>query len=128
MAAGLVFAVWAAHLAYPLQRLQAWRWNVGGHLIPVYYFLVVGPIVAAAALAFARRRPSGWAVLWWLLPAVCLPGIVGSADPGWSVRQWASWIVRGPLPGAVLFGEVDGSEVGALLKRWVCQRFRVRTT
>jgi hypothetical protein len=119
MAFGLVFAVWAAHLAYPLQRLQAWRWSVAGHAIPAYYFLVVGPIMAAGILALAQRRPRGWAALWWLLPAICLPGIAASADPAWSARQWASWIVRGPLPGAILFATVGGSEIEPLLKRWV---------
>jgi hypothetical protein len=100
----VVMSLWGVNLGCPLNHLQHIRWTLAGHDIPVYYFFIVMPMLAAAAgvLAF-KRNWTQWELLWWLLPLICLPGILHSADPLWSLRQWLSWIIRGVIPGGVIF-------------------------
>lgn len=96
--------LWGVNLGYPLSRLQHIRWVCAGHDIPVYFFFIVFPMIGAAAAALALKRQwTRWESLWWLLPLICLPGILHSADPLWSARQWLSWIIRGVIPGGIIF-------------------------
>lgn len=102
-------ALWAAWLACPLTYLQAYRWHVQGHDVPVYYFVVAGVVAAGAFLTWASRpRVTRWDVAWWCLPLTCLPGILLSDDPAWSLREWTAFLVRGLVPGACLALLVDG--------------------
>lgn len=100
----VVMVLWGLHLGFPLQLLQHIRGTFFGYVIPVYYFLIVFPMLGAAALTlFFKRHWTKWELLWWLLPLICVPGILLSDDRMWSIRQWLSWIVRGVIPGGVLF-------------------------
>lgn len=100
----MVMGIWAAHLAYPLHYLQTFRFTVSNYAVPIYYPFVIGPLIAsAAAVLMARPRWTVWTWAWWLLPLACLPGIVRAHDPIWAIRQWASWAIRGIVPGVVVF-------------------------
>ncbi|MBI4061605.1 MAG: O-antigen ligase family protein [Elusimicrobia bacterium] len=96
--------LWGLHLGYPAPRLQAARWIFLGRLVPIYYFFTVALMLGTAATALALKRGwRKWELLWWALPLICLPGILGSDDLPWSLRQWFSWIIRGVIPGGVIF-------------------------
>jgi hypothetical protein len=100
-----VMILWGFHLGFPLQLLQHVRATLFGHVVPVYYFFVVLPLVGAAALLLAFKRSwTRWELLWWALPLICLPGILASGDRLWSGRQWLSWVVRNVIPGGILLG------------------------
>ena len=112
----VVFLLWGVNLGFPLQHLQHIRWTLAGHDIPVFYFFIVLPFVTAAVAVLALKRQwTRWEVFWWLLPLTCLPGILHSADPLWSMRQWLSWIIRGVIPGGIIFLVADHKRNKALL-------------
>jgi O-antigen ligase len=99
-----VMLMWAVHLMFPVHYLQHARWTIFGQVVPIYYFFTVFPLVGAGVLALALKRHwTKWEVLWWLLPLICVPGILASGDKLWSCRQWLSWVVRGIVPGGILF-------------------------
>lgn len=99
-----VLVLWDMNVGYPLHRLQHIRWTLCGYIVPVYYFFTVLPLVIAAALILAlKRRWTTWERMWCLLPLICLPGVFHSADPLWSFRECLSWIVRGLIPGGIIF-------------------------
>lgn len=103
----MLAALWAAHLAYPLQQLQVLRLSVLGWTIPVYYFLTVLLILTAAVVSLPRALKSSGLGRWWgLLALAGLPGLLVSGDMVWSIRQWVSFLLRGPVPGAALFAPV----------------------
>lgn len=116
----MMMLLWGVHLGYPMHRLQGIRWTLWGHVVPIYYLiwalLVTGP---AAAVLMLKRRWDRWELLWLALPLICLPGILQSSDRLWSGRQWLSWMLRGVIPGGVVFltASREGSE--RLLLRWV---------
>lgn len=111
--------LWGLNLGYPINQLQHMRWTFLGYLIPIYYFFTVLPMIGAAALALAfKRNWTKWELIWWMLPLICLPGILHSGNPIWSSRQWLSWIVRGIIPGGIIF-LVAHREVKVLLLHWV---------
>ncbi len=108
--------LWGLHLAYPMHHLQGVQWEFLGRRVPVYYFFTVSLMLGAAALVLAAKREwTKWEILWWLLPAICLPGIVFSDDRLWSSRQWLSWIIRGVIPGGVLFLAAPRKKIGTAL-------------
>lgn len=116
----LIMLLWGAHLGYPMHRLQLVRWTFLGYSVPSYYFLTVLLMGGCAACAlWAKRRWTGWEALWWSLPLICLPGILHSGDPLWSLRQWLSWIVRGVIPGGVIFLAGKRRSSPSLLLYWV---------
>jgi hypothetical protein len=115
----VVMVLWGLHLGYPLHLLQHVRGNIFGHVIPIYYFFIVLPMVGAAALMLALKRQwTRWEVFWWMLPLICLPGILLSADRLWSLRQWSSWVIRGVVPGGILFSAAR-SKSSAMLTCWI---------
>ena len=100
----IVMLLWVLHLGYPLQRLQNARWLFLGYSVPIYYFFTVLPMLGAAAFVLTfKRHWSKWEFFWWALPLISLPGILHSSDPMWSLRQWLSWIIRGVVPGGIIF-------------------------
>ncbi|MBI4375218.1 MAG: O-antigen ligase family protein [Elusimicrobia bacterium] len=103
----MLFAVvlfWGLHLGYPVHQLQHIRWTLFGYLVPVYYFFTVLPMVGIATVVLALKRHwTKWELIWCLLPLICLPGILQSDDSVWSVRQCLSWVVRGLVPGGIIF-------------------------
>ena len=112
--------LWGLNLGYPMQHLQHIRWTIAGYVIPVYYFFNVLPMVGAAALALTYKRHwIRWEMAWWLLPLICLPGILFSSDLPWSVRQWLSWIIRGVIPGGIIFLTAEREKAKALLLYWI---------
>lgn len=116
----IVMLLWGLNLGYPMQHLQHIRWTFAGYVLPVYYLFNVLPIVGAAAFALAfKRHWTKWELLWWLLPLICLPGILQSGDPVWSTRQWSSWMVRGLLPGGIIFLVADRNKARRMLLYWI---------
>lgn len=116
----VVMALWGAHLGYPMSSLQYVRWNFFGYSVPSYYFFTVFLMLGAAILVLSDRRPwSKWEGFWWALPLICLPGIFCSSDRIWSLRQWFSWIIRGAIPGGVIFMAARRKKGGALLVSWI---------
>lgn len=104
VAAFSIGALWAAHLAYPMHRLQYSRWIFLGYQIPIYYFFNVFLVLGMASCVLLFKRAwSRWELMWWMLPIICLPGIFRSADHLWSVRECLSWMIRGVIPGGILF-------------------------
>ena len=100
----VAMSLWGLNLGYPMQYLQHVRWTLFGYIIPVYYLLTVVFIAGASVLVLAGKRNwTKWEMLWWALPLICIPGILHSDDPIWSARQWLSWMVRGLIPGGILF-------------------------
>jgi hypothetical protein len=95
---------WGVHLGYPMHLLQLTQRTFLGYSVPVYYFLTIFIISAAAILALTLKRDwTAWEIAWWALPLICIPGILESDDRLWSTRQWLSWIVRGVIPGGIIF-------------------------
>ena len=116
----LIMLLWGIHLGYPMHRLQLARWTFLGYSVPSYYFLTVLLLAGSAACALAvKRRWALWETLWWSLPLICLPGILHSGDRLWSVRQWLSWIVRGVIPGGVIFLAGRRRTSSVLLLYWI---------
>ncbi|MCX5796592.1 MAG: O-antigen ligase family protein [Elusimicrobia bacterium] len=116
----VVMVVWGLNLGYPMHHLQGVRWTLFGYFLPAYYILTVLPMAGAAALALAfKRQWTKWELFWWLLPLVCLPGILRSGDPLWSTRQCFSWIVRGLIPGGVIFAVAYRRRADRLLLYWI---------
>jgi hypothetical protein len=94
---------WGLHLGYPFHKLQLVRQTFIGYSVPVYYFVTLAVTMALCLLTFSFKRSwKTWEILWCMLPLVCLPGIMASADKLWSARQWLSWIMRGIIPGGAL--------------------------
>lgn len=115
-----IVLLWGLHVGYPMQALQNARWTVLGYAVPVYYFFTASAVLGAAAAALAFKRDwSEWELLWWLLPLICLPGILRSADLPWSLRQWLSWMIRGVIPGGVLLLTARRKSPESLLLYWV---------
>ncbi len=120
VALGVVFFMWGLHLGYPMHHLQDRRWLFWGHMVPIYYFFTVSLMLGAALLVLsAKRHWKTWELLWWLLPLICLPGIIFSDDRLWSLRQWLSWIIRGVIPGGVIFLAASREKSRALLTFWI---------
>ncbi|MEK7382090.1 MAG: O-antigen ligase family protein [Elusimicrobiota bacterium] len=116
----VVMLLWGLHLAYPMNRLQHVRWAFGGHPVPVYYVLTVLLMAGASVLALIFKRDwSRWELLWWALPLICLPGILHSTDPIWSLRQWLSWIIRGIVPGGIIFLAAHRKRSEGMLLFWI---------
>lgn len=116
----IVAAVWGLFLAYPMNQLQNFRWTFLGYVVPIYFFFIVGLMMGALALAVAFKREwSRWELLWWALPLICLPGILRSGDSLWSARQWLSWLLRGVIPGGVIFLAAARRRPVALLLYWI---------
>ena len=112
----IVMLLWGLHLGYPMNLLQNERWTFMGYAVPIYFFFTVGLMGGAAALALALKRGwSRWELLWWALPLICLPGVLHSGDLVWSARQWLSWIVRGVIPGGVIFLAAPRGKPSAML-------------
>jgi hypothetical protein len=112
--------LWGIYLGYPLQQLQDLRMTFLGYGIPIYYFFIVLPVIAAGAFVLmAKRGWMKWETLWWLLPLACLPGILRSDDRLWSVRQYCSWAVRGIIPGGILFLTADRKKLRTMLLCWI---------
>lgn len=100
----IIVLIWALHLVYPMQRLQDARWLIFGNSVPIYFFFIVPPVLIAGILTVLfKRQWSKWELLWLALPLICLPGVFVSTDRLWSLRQWSSFMIRGPIPGGVLF-------------------------
>lgn len=119
-ALSLVMVLWGVHLGYPLNSLQHARWTLFGYEVPVYYFFSALPMLIAAALMLTLKRGwTRWELAWCFLPLICLPGILCSSDPSWSVRQWISWVVRGVIPGGVVFLVADRERSKSILLYWV---------
>jgi hypothetical protein len=115
-----VMALWGLHLAYPMNILQNARWMLLGYAVPVYFFFTIGLITSAAVGALALKRHwLRWELLWWSLPLICLPGLLSSADPLWSARQGMSWIVRGVLPGGVIFVTTPRQRANSIILCWI---------
>lgn len=116
----LVMIVWSAHLGYPMHRLQNIRWQLLGYSAPIYYFFTVFLMVGAAgAVLTFKRHWTKWELFWWLLPLICLPGVHQSSDSLWSLRQWFSWIIRGVIPGGIIFLTVRKQKQSAMLLYWI---------
>ena len=112
----MVLLLWSCYLGYPLHLLHKSRWMLEGYRFPRYYFFFVLPMLAAAAAALTfTRRWGKWELLWWLLPLICLPGILHSDDVRWSLRQWLSWIIRGVIPGGIIFLTAHRKKLDTLL-------------
>lgn len=96
------------------------RWTFMGYAVPIYFFFTAGPLMGAAAVVLMfKRHWSRWELLWWALPLICLPGILHSGDPLWSARQWLSWVVRGAIPGGVIFLTAHRGKPNSMLLYWV---------
>lgn len=95
--------LWALYLLFPLHLLQFFRLTIHGLSIPIHYFFLAPPVLAAAIYATARRRPLRLRLLCWSLPLAVVGSIVFSSAPSWSLREWLSWISRGYGAGAVFF-------------------------
>jgi hypothetical protein len=121
--AGTLFTIlllWCLYLGYPMQHLQNIRWTFLGYAVPFYYFLTVALTAVPAALALLfKRRWTKWELLWWTLPLVCLPGVLNSDDRLWSLRQWFSWVVRGVIPGGIIFLTFSRKKHGPMLLYWI---------
>lgn len=116
----LILLLWGLHLGYPMQRLQHIRWAFAGYVFPVYYVFVVSSMVGAAAAVLSfKRHWVKWELLWWLLPLICIPGILHSGDRIWSLRQWFSWVVRGIIPGGIIFLIANRKKQEFALLYWV---------
>lgn len=112
--------LWGFYLGYPLNHLQHIRWTLWGAILPVYYFFAVFPMIAAATLVLIfKKNWTKWELLWWLLPAICLPGIFYSSDPIWSIRQWFGWIIRGVIPGGIIFLVAYRKRFHSILSYWI---------
>ncbi len=116
----LIMFFWGLHLGYPMHRLQHARLMFMGYFVPLYYLLTVLFLVGAAAVVLTLKRHwSKWEVLWWLLPLICLPGILNSSDHLWSVRQWLSWIIRGVIPGGIIFLTAQRKDIDLTFRYWI---------
>lgn len=120
LSAAICTAIWAVYLMYPVHQLQHLRWTVVGYAVPVSYFFTALPVAVTALAALAAKRGwSRWEILWWLLPLACLPGILRSADPVWSVRQWVSLVVRGLAVGGTLYIATPSGNGAKHVLRWI---------
>lgn len=116
----VVMLLWGLCLAYPMHQLQYARWQFLGYGVPVYYFFTVFLLAGVAALALACKREwRGWELVWWLLPLICLPAIMHSDDRLWSIRQWLSWMIRGVIPGGIIFLAGRQNKVDSMLLYWI---------
>jgi hypothetical protein len=103
-----------------MNLLQNARWTLLGYAVPIYFFFTVGLTMGAAACVLTfKRHWSRWELLWWGLPLICLPGILHSGDPLWSARQWLSWIVRGVVPGGIIFLTAKRKKTNSMLLYWI---------
>ena len=119
-ALALVMLWWGLNLGYPMHLLQPIRWTLFGHTFPVYYLITAGLALGAGVCVLASKRGwTGWELLWCLLPLICLPGIWRSGDRIWAFRQWLSWLVRGPIPGGIIFLAACRRRPQPLLLWWV---------
>ena len=116
----LVMFFWGLTLGYPMQLLEHVRCRFLGYEIPVYYFFTVLPVLSASAWGLWRKRSwTQWELLWCLLPLICLPGILYSDDRLWSIRQWLSWLVRGVIPGGMIFLTARWEDARTLIIYWI---------
>jgi|CXWL01.1.fsa_nt_gi hypothetical protein len=116
----MVMLLWGLHLGYPMNLTQNWRWTVLGYLVPVYYVFTVLLMMGAAVIVVTlKQRWSKWELLWCLLPLICLPGVLHSSDIPWSLRQWFSWIIRGVIPGGIIFLNTNRKKMEAMLFWWI---------
>lgn len=116
----LIMIFWGLYLGYPLLTLQHVHVTFLGHEVPAYYFITAVPILMVAAwVLLCKRGWTKWELLWCLLPLTCLPGIATSDDPVWSVRQWLSWMVRGTIPGGVIFLSTQPGKARKWLFYWI---------
>jgi hypothetical protein len=116
----IVMLLWGFYLGYPMHRLQNIRWTLLGYAVPAYYFFNALLIAMPAAFVLiVKRHWSRWELFWWALPLICVPGILFSDDPVWSVRQCLSWMIRGVIPGGIIFLIANQKKAKSMFLFWI---------
>jgi hypothetical protein len=100
---GIPAGLWTVALLVPAPWLQHVTWRIDRISISAYYLLFALPTFAIVFYTLKSHvLPHEWSLSGWLLPFICVPGIIFGVAPLWALRQWASLWLRGLALGAAL--------------------------
>lgn len=121
IALAVITFLWVLYLSFPILLLQQYRCTLFGMTIPIYYFLIIPPLLAPAFFAMASQAGGTprQKILCWALPLVLLSSVAASSSPLWSLREWLSWISRGYAVGATYFLLLSDTASVRRVIKWV---------
>jgi len=116
---------WGINLVFPFHLFQSYQWSLFGSRAPFYYWILT-PWVLFIALFFIADcllrksdfvEKSNAYFIWSMVLLSMIPGIILGMSFGWSFRGFVSFMIRGFIPGFLIFWSSKGlTDVNSLVK------------